>query len=242
MAEQEVIKHAKHALDVARNPHTNWTKKLQEILLEVIIIVFAVSLSIWLHNWAESRKDRAEERDFMIGLKKDLQADIVEMKSDQATYEKVLQGMAYFVRVGGGEAVSADTFKIFQPVLFSTVQIDPRVARFEALRGSGKLGIIEDKELLVNIADLYTKDFPHLRRVNDFMSDLRTNKMLPFFAAHLQVNAQATGATNLAEVLRMSEAKVLISTLASAASTIEEYGKVIEKSNLIIKEIDKDLE
>ena len=66
MAEQEVIKHLKHAVDVARSRRP-WTDKLQEILLENVIIVFAVSLSIWLHNWAESRKDRDEERDFLLG-------------------------------------------------------------------------------------------------------------------------------------------------------------------------------
>jgi len=81
MAEQEVIKHLKHAVDVARSRRP-WTDKLQEILLENVIIVFAVSLSIWLHNWAESRKDRDEERDFLLGLKQDLQADMQEMKGE----------------------------------------------------------------------------------------------------------------------------------------------------------------
>jgi hypothetical protein len=50
--------------------------------MEVAIIVFAVSLSIWLHGWAEERKDHREEREFLIGLKEDLQADMAEMRSD----------------------------------------------------------------------------------------------------------------------------------------------------------------
>lgn len=240
MAEQEVIKHVKHAVDVARSKRP-WTHKLQEILLEIGIIVFAVSLSIWLHNWSESRKDREEERDFLAGLKQDLQADMVEERSDKANYANVLRGMAYFQRVGSGEPINTDSLKKYQPILFSSIQIDPRVARFEALRGSGKLGIIRDKELLVNIADLYTKDFVHLRRVNDFLSALRTDRLLPFFAAHMQVNAPGTAATNLDKVFRLSESRVLLSALASAAGAIADYDSVIAKSNLIIQEINSDL-
>jgi hypothetical protein len=241
MADQEVIKHVKHAVDVARSQRP-WTHKLQEILLEIVIIVFAVSVSIWLHNWSESRKDREEERDFMVGLKQDLQADMVEERSDIANYQNVLRGMAYFLRIGNGETMTMDSAIKYQPILFSTIQIDPRVARFEALRGSGRLGIVRDKELLVNIADLYTKDFIHLRRVNDFLSALRTDRLLPFFASHIQINAQGTVATNLAEVFRMPEARVLLTTLASARGVIVNYDSVIAKSNLIIKEIDRDLQ
>lgn len=242
MADQEVIKHVKHAVEVARDKRRPWTHRLQEILLEIVIIVFAVSLSIWLHNWAESRKDREEEREFLAGLKEDLKADIQEMKSDREEYKRVLNGMDYFTRVGGGEPVNKDSLKVYQLFLFSSVQIDPRVARFEALRGSGRLGIVRDKALLVNIADLYTKYFPHLRRLNDFMSTMRTDRILTFFAAHIQLNPEGTGATNIEEFLRMSETRILISTLRSAASNIEDYERVINKSNLIITEIDKNLE
>jgi hypothetical protein len=241
MADQEVVKHVKHAVDVARS-HKPWTEKAQEILLEVLIIVFAVSLSIWLHNWSESRKDREEERDFMLGLRKDLLSDIEEMKGDTAIYANVLAGMDYYKRVERGEPINNDSADMYRPILFSTVQIDPRVSRFEALRGSGRLGIVRDKELLVHITDLYTKDFVHLRRLNDFMNSLRTERLLPFFAAHLDVNKEGTGATNMEAVLRISEARVLISILANAGENIADYARVIEKSNLIIKEIDKDLE
>lgn len=241
MADQEVVKHVKHAVDVARS-HQPWTHKVREILTEVVIIVFAVSLSIWLHNWSESRKDREEERDFLVGLKQDIQSDIQEMEGDSAAYTNVLRGMSYFMQVGSGEAIDKDSIKLYLPILFSSVQIDPRVSRFEALRGSGRLGIIRDKELLVHIADLYTKDFVHLRRLNDFMNSLRSEKLLPFFAAHLQVNKEGTGATNIQDVLRISEARVLISGLATARENVTDYVRVIKKSNLIIKEIDKDLQ
>jgi hypothetical protein len=74
------------------------------------------------------------------------------------------------------------------------------------------------------------------------MNSLRSEKLLPFFAAHLQVNQEGTGATNMQEVLRLSEARVFISALANAGGNIADYSRVINHSNLIIKEIDNDLE
>ncbi len=242
MADQEVIKHVKHAVEVARDKRRPWAHRLQEILLEIIIIVFAVSLSIWLHNWAESRKDREEEREFLVGLREDLKADILEMKSDQGEYQRILNGIGYFTRVGRGEPGNKDSLRLYQTFLFSSIQIDPRVARFEALRGSGRLGIIRDNALLVNIADLYIKNFPHLRRLNEVMNTMRTERLLSFFAAHVQLDPKNMEVANIEEFLRMSETRILISALQSAALNIEDYERVIHKSNLIITLIDKNLE
>src|ERR1700761_4706533 len=108
MADQEVIKHVEHAIEVARSKKP-WTHKLQEIVLEIVIIVFAVSLSIWLHNWSESRKDREEEREFLVGLKQDLQADSAEMSGDRASFEQGLKGIAYLQQVGDGAPLSIDS-------------------------------------------------------------------------------------------------------------------------------------
>jgi hypothetical protein len=42
-----------------------------------------------------------------------------------------------------------DSLKVYQDVFFEDIQINPRVSRFEALNGSGRLDIIReiDKEL-----------------------------------------------------------------------------------------------
>jgi hypothetical protein len=240
MADQEVIKHVKHAIDVARSDR-RWTHKLQEILLEIAIIVFAVSLSIWLHNWSEGSKDREEEREFLVGLKADLQADIAEMQSDRNGFLKDLQGEEYFFAAGNGGAYNLDSLKQYQQLLFSYTDFFPRVSRFEALRGSGRLGIIRDKELLVHIADLYTKDVPMITRVNDYLNDLRKNQLLPIFWRYAKLKADGTGVVNWDEVLHMPEMRIMILSLQTAGNNVKRYGEAIRTSEMIIKEIDKDL-
>ena len=117
MADQEVVKHVKAAIAASRDKNKSWKHKLQEILLEVGIIVFAVSLSIWLHGWAEDRKDHQEEREFLLGLRQDLQADVKEMMGDRDTYSYCLKGVKYFERVGAGGEI--------EPRQSGSLRVDP---------------------------------------------------------------------------------------------------------------------
>jgi uncharacterized membrane protein YcjF (UPF0283 family) len=50
-------------------------RKLSKILLELCIIIFGVSVSIWLNNWSRHHQEQVQMRIFLLGLKQDLQAD-----------------------------------------------------------------------------------------------------------------------------------------------------------------------
>src|ERR1700722_10505238 len=156
MAEQEVIKHVKAAIEVSKDKNKKWQTRVLDILLEIGIIVFAVTLSIWLHNWSDSNKDREEEREFLTGLKGDLQADMAEMKGDSTAYRLEQRAIGYFQRVGAGEAINKDSMLFYRHMLFDDAQIYPRSSRFEALKGSGRMSIIRNKQLLLDFTDLYS--------------------------------------------------------------------------------------
>ncbi len=160
MAEDEIIqKHTKAAYKAWRNPEQKWTHKLKDILTEVLIIAFAVSVSIWLHSWAESRKDQKEEKEFYRGLEEDLKAGVKEMISDRDYLKKNLQQSIYLLRASNGAKGNIDSLMTYS-VFFTQVQINPRISRFEALKGSGKLDIIGDKKSL-SILQIYTRSiFP----------------------------------------------------------------------------------
>src|SRR5213075_1367445 len=103
MADQEMIKHTKVAYKALNNPLTSWKHKFKEVSMEILIIVFAVSLSIWLHSWNEKRHERSEAVAFLKGLYTDIGNDLVQLKSDRETYSRVLNGGAYFLKVSNGD-------------------------------------------------------------------------------------------------------------------------------------------
>src|SRR5580692_8786121 len=151
MAENEIVKHAEAAYKAVNNPGTHWLHKLKEVLIEIFIIVFAVSMSIWFHNWSDSIHQHKEEREFLTGLKQDLAADLSQAQGDSAFYSGLLTGLQYFQRIATGEALAPDSLKIYQGVFFSNVDLEPHISRYEGLKGSGKFSIIENTDLLNNI-------------------------------------------------------------------------------------------
>jgi hypothetical protein len=239
MADQEIIKHIKAAIDASRDKKRNWSHKIREILLEIVIIVFAVSLSIWLHGWAEDRKDRHEEREFLTGLREDLKADIKEMQGDLVWYGNAKQGMAYLERVGAGEPLSQDSLKTFQWVLFSFAQIEPRASRYEALKSSGRMNIIENKELLLGITDLYTKDFPLIRRRNDFINSLKNNQLMPFVFSKIKIDTKGV-ASNWQDILREPGLRLMLGA-ESLENVVVAYEQGIRDCEKVIGEIDKEV-
>lgn len=241
MAEQEVIKHVKSAVAIAKDKTKKWQTKVLDILLEIGIIVFAVSLSIWLHNWSESSKDRAEERDFLTGLKGDLQADIMEMKNDSSAYRHEQKVIAYFKRIGAGEAINNDSMALYRGPLFDDAQIYPRNSRFEALKGSGRMNIIQNKQLLLDITALYSKDFPEIQRRNEYVNSMRQHFLTPYVDSHLNLDASGRE-TNWQDLLRMSPMRLMVADQATISNNILVYGIGIQKCENIIGEIDQQLQ
>ena len=64
--QDEVLKHTEKIYKIAKNSEHSIWKRVKEILIEIFIIVFAVTLSIWFHNWSEHENQRAEAKDFLI--------------------------------------------------------------------------------------------------------------------------------------------------------------------------------
>jgi len=161
MADQEIAKHTKKVYKIWNSKqHSPW-HKVQEFFIEIVIIVFAVSISIWFHNMSEHSHNQKEAKAFLVGLQSDLVKDIAEMQQDSLSFE---EQQSFFGRLADKSAPEMDSVSLVDRMyLFSnrTVLI-PNVSRFEALKYSGKMALIEDKELLDEILNLYEEKIPSL--------------------------------------------------------------------------------
>ncbi len=240
MAEEEIRKHTKAVYKAWTDPHLGWKHKLKEIFFEILIIVFAVSISIWFHNWSESRKDRKEEREFLTGLKTDLQSDLKEMKGDTAAYNTVLDGMLYFRKVGAGFPLSNDSLNRYGWIFFATVHKQARTSRFEGLKGSGRLDIIENKALLNNIISLYQEINPTIISADQQFSAYNENRIGAYIDLHAQLDT-ANNITNWLQMFHTTEFRMALFRINSINETINAYVVGINKCNEIIKQIDGEL-
>ena len=70
------------------------------------------------------------------------------------------------------------------------------------------MSIIRNRQLLLDITELYSKDFPEIERRNDYVNSLRQSALIPFVHSHLQLDA-AGNKTNWQELLRMPQMRLL---------------------------------
>ena len=164
MSEHEISKHTKAIYKEWKNPHHSWKHKLGEILTEIFIIVFAITLSLLVERWREHVHEQTIEKQFLLGLKKDLQTDLAQETEDSASYAALKKGWTYFQSIGMGSGVyNEDTIRTYEWTLLNNTTFLPNNSRFEALKSSGEIGVIENDSLQNLILDLYQNRIPALR-------------------------------------------------------------------------------
>ncbi|PZR25602.1 MAG: hypothetical protein DI535_17445 [Citrobacter freundii] len=238
MAELEVVKHAKKVMDTVGDREKGWKHKLKDIILEILIIVFAVSLSISLHNWSERNHDRHEEEEFLHGLKLDLQSDLKEMSSDSANYSLALKGIKYFLRVSDGEALNKDSMNIYYFLFYNTTYLVPNSGRFEGLKASGKLGVLENKELRNDILDFYQEFVPMVNLNNDWINTYKSNYVGSYVNKNLDLR---NGKDNWEQVLGSNEMRNGLTRMLDIEEIVGNYGAALAKVRQIINLIDKEV-
>jgi|SRR5436190_6150745 len=236
MAEQEVIKHTKKIFTVWGSNKGFW-HKLGEFLIEIIIIVFAISLSIYVHDRSELKHQRHETKEFLLGLKQDLKTDTAEMNDDKNSFLLSGKAFSYISNIKKDEQLNKDSIRKYYQWIFTTTGLIPNNGRFEGFKSSGKIGTIENKELQNNIMDLYQENIPNLLASTNYYT---AKKQRLFDYVAISQKRTTGNSTNLVVVLASDQAFNISSTLNSVKEILERYDICINKMITIIKEIDKE--
>jgi hypothetical protein len=243
MSEDEIIKkHTKEVYNTWRDPNKTFMHKLKDISLEILIIVFAVSISIWLHNWSETSKDRKEARIFLTGLKEDLQADARDLDSNLFFYHAQLEGLNYLGSVGTGAPLINDSLKKHFNTFFNSTEFDPHISRYEAIKGSGKFRIIESAKLLDTIIHLHEQTLVYVNSLNKLYYNYNNSQVMPFLNQHLQLGP-AGNITNTEEILKNSQLRFYIAYDKSliTGNILSVITDAIKECKNIVKMIDEEL-
>src|ERR1700761_4306985 len=146
--EEELAKHTKKIYhSVKETGHSGW-EKLKEVGIEIFIIVFAVTLSIGLHNWSDHRNEQKETREFLLGIKSDLSQDIHLLEDNKRSILRVNAGFDYISALNNSKTIdTASGQAIGGHLNFEARTTHPNIGRCEGFKSSGKIGTIEDDSL-----------------------------------------------------------------------------------------------
>jgi len=238
MPEHEIVKHTEAIYKVWRDPKHGWKHKLGEISIEIGIIVFAITLSLFLERWRERVHEREIERQFLVGLKSDLFNDIRQQSGDSAAYAYVVRSWVYLRKAGMEKRVlPSDTLNLLFPSLTNTTGFIPNDSRFQALKSSGQLGVIENSELQNKILELYQFKIRTLIVATDEFTSLQQNHIAPFLTERLII--QSNGKQNLNEILQIPQMQNFLIYSGLSSLIISRYHTVMAQSREIILLIDR---
>lgn len=170
--QEEIKKHSKKIFSIAGNRNASIAKKVREVLLEILIIFIAVSISVWFHNQNEKKHQQQEVKEFLTDIKEDLLKDratylrhVQYHNSDSLLYQKI-------IRVTKS---NSDTTKI--KINFVVRSLNLSCGNYEGFKTSGKIGYIKNKELKKKLLAYYEDNIPNLKFGQTYYSQ-ESNKFI----------------------------------------------------------------
>jgi hypothetical protein len=234
MAEQELINHTKKALKILENKNISFWHKLKDFVLEIAIIVFAISLSIWFHNWSEHKNEQKTVKVFLLGLKSDLHADITDTKELMETNQQYKLLYTYLSTLNNDKIPSNDTFKLALNYIQSYSFLRPHKSRFNGFLSAGKIMTIENDSLLIRILNYYQEILPALQTSEEVWEN-EHKTLLTYFTDNVK---NFDSDMDKFRVLSSSKGKFLSKELIPWQQLIDRYQAVIDEGNKIISAIE----
>jgi len=234
MAELEVAKHGKNVINMAVHKEHGLTHKLKEIALEVAIIVFAVSISIWFHSLSEHRHEQKQVKAFLLGLKTDLARDIRQLDDIAKSYHERDKTYEYLAALEPKAEPEAEKFEKAFATANGNWFFIPITSRFEGFKSGGKLTNIEDDELLNDILTLYQLQHQDIRSSESGWR-ANQNKLRDYLDVALE---QGESREQRYQALTTPNGKRRLRNMKTYPQLYERYAEASEMSKKIIKRID----
>lgn len=175
--EEEVTKHTKKIYHVMKGSQSFW-QKVKEVSVEIFIIVFAVTLSIWLHGWSDHHHEQKEASDFLKGLRGDLTSDIRLMEENRDSAIRVVANFRALLALDDHQVIdTTGAGAISHRLDFMMNATHANIGRYEGFKSSGKMGTIEDDSLKQAILVYYQQTIPNLDDLENLVNSFQTKIM-----------------------------------------------------------------
>jgi hypothetical protein len=176
--QDEVTKHTRKIFQEVKNREHGFWEKTREIVIEILIIVFAVTLSIWLHNWSDHRAEQKQTEEFLAGLRADLTKDLAMLEVDLKTFREEKSYFKYLLDANIQNTIDTiSEARVVGHFYYQQVVTHPNIARYDGFKSSGKLGTIEDDSLRQMILAYYQQTMPGVNDLEEIENGLQVKLM-----------------------------------------------------------------
>ncbi|HEV7780431.1 MAG TPA: hypothetical protein VGO58_04150 [Chitinophagaceae bacterium] len=203
-------------------------------MVEIGIIIFAVSFAVWMERKREHNHEQNEVKEFLTGLRVDLENDIREMKADKHSYETQAKWFGYF---STARPPDRDTVREYEWVIWNTTSLIVNSGRYEGFKSSGRMNTIRNMELRNSILDLYQETLVVLTNNTIGYIDLKKDMHKLIYKDWKDEKGPGN---NLVGLLQETGIRNYCSRLKFTNEPIRRYDSAISHSNRIIELINKE--
>jgi hypothetical protein len=127
--------------------------------LELLVVIFGILIAFQVERWAEERRERGQEYEYLVRLKEDLQIEIDHMDEAYAYAQSRIDAAMLLEEIAANPSVAGDQPEALPSALEtaswrSFPQIDAFV--YSELQSSGNLALIRSVSLRRDLAKHYT--------------------------------------------------------------------------------------
>jgi hypothetical protein len=202
--EHEIIGHSKKALKILRTPGKSFWEKAKEILIEILIIVFAVTFAAFIERSRENHKEQDEAKEFVLGLKQDLNREIADLKTGKSEIDNTIANYTMFKNLKASQIDSLKNKSKHISFNVPKITIQLENGRYEGFKSSGKIQTIENDSLRNDILKLYQEDVPYLVFAETQYNDMQKR------VDDLILNGADNNKFDILQLLTSEKAKILL--------------------------------
>jgi hypothetical protein len=243
MSEEKVIQHTENILHTVGNKKLTWRAKVKEVVLEICIISFAVSLTLFLHNWNDGLHERRLAREFLAGIRQDLKIDSARLAYQIGFFKPIVHYYGELRR----EILENKIDAAYADTNSSNLAVDAHFhfdnGRFESFKSSGYLRLIENQKLSTDLTNLFTVYLPtEVDRDREFFSK-RLDDFEKYFIGMRPEIIDSSGNIKVSPLLKDPMIKYEIQINYEVfANKIKQKSEVIGKINQLTAEIGAELD
>jgi len=202
--EDKMLEHAKEAVHALTDKKKKWSQKIGSFLWEILIIVIAVNLTIWFHNWNDKRHEQAQVKDFLIDTRESLIQDTINIRKyiDVMTNEQLVYYDSVLSQINKKQ-IDAQYIDLRSNRLLSTYGVRINYGIYQSFSSVNNLRLIENRKLLSDIISLYSSYFPSMQSKIKDLYDKRADGFNKYIA--VKIGFDNTGSTKLSTIIYQPE-------------------------------------
>lgn len=185
---------------------------------EIILVVIGILIALSLSNWNDNRKDNLAESKILLEILNGLGKDKVDVEANVGGHQFGIRSCQFWRQIFNSKTPNLDSLQKYYFVLTRDFISIQNISGYETLKSKG-FELIKNDSLRTKIISLYEYDYQNIRKLEEEYNELQfqknyfneINRMIaPYFNFDLKGNISGI---ELPIKLAESERKILLSYL-----------------------------